>query len=96
MRQIKIPNQLPFSKICKRDQNYDLVVLLGDFNLVRNYRIDKRHGNIPRKKSLQKLEDILRKFDFTDIWWEKHQNVKQYTRSQANTKIQCRLDYIFI
>ena len=74
------------------DQDYDTLCLVGDFKLVPNFPLDTRNGNIPKEKSLNKLENILETFQLLDIWREQRPKSKQFTWSQKTPKIEFRLD----
>ena len=34
-----------------KDQGYDFLILTGDFNIVRNFKLDKRNGIVQKRKS---------------------------------------------
>ena len=67
-------------------------IIGGDFNVVRNSK-DKEGGNErSRVKVLEVIDRIINDFSLTDIWRAKNPWSKQFTWSQSNPKVSCRLD----
>ena len=66
----------------------------GDWNLVRNTRLDKSGGVIGTKeKSLEKLDDLMNFLEINDTWRVKNPSNKRFTWRQKTPLIQCRLDF---
>ena len=66
----------------------------GDWNIVRDAKLDKMGGIINiKEKSNAKLENIMSTFELNDTWRIKNPNLERYTWRQRNPLIQCRLDY---
>ena len=78
------------------DQGYDFLILAGDFNVVRNFQLDKQNGNVQKRKSHKILNEILDLFNLEDIWRKLNPKKKMFTWSKNNPKIECRLDFFFI
>ncbi len=81
-------------------QNYDPVwplMVLGDFNVVRNPVVDKIGGRTStRTKVNQIIDTLLQSFALVDIFRVLHPWKKSFTWSQKTPLIRCRLDHIFI
>ena len=43
----------------QKTSDFENLILLGDFNLVQNFKLDKLNGNISKKKSFNILSNIL-------------------------------------
>jgi exonuclease III len=71
-------------------------ILMGDFNLVLDVKMDKK-GGLPttNKKSQKALLDWMEENSMYDIWRIQHQQDKIYTwKSNSKPRIFCRLDMI--
>ena len=78
------------------DQEYDFLILGGDYNVVQEPNFYKSGGNIPKKKCLKILNTIRKEIDLIDIWREKNSGIKRYTWQQPSPDVKCRLDYFLI
>ena len=77
--------------------NNDEIVIGGDWNLVRDFNLDKCGGmNNPKLKSIDKLNNFISNYELNDVWRIKNLNAKRYSWRQPNPLIQCRLDYWLI
>lgn len=83
-----------FNLLLNRD--YDELILGGDFNLVLSQK-DKIGGTkLKKRNSLSKLNQIIDHLGLTDIWRLKHPSSSNYTWSQKNPTVLCRLDFFLI
>ena len=78
------------------DQDFDTLLLGGDFNVVMNHSMDKKNGTNIKKKCIADLKNIIQNFNLDDIWRKKNPTKKSFTWSQRTPFIECRLDYFFI
>jgi len=77
--------------------NLNDIVMGGDWNVVRDSELDKSGGNfVVKKRSVDRIEILLTKYNLNDTWRIKHPSTKRYTWRQSNPLVQCRLDYWLI
>ncbi len=68
-----------------------LLLVGGDFNVVRNVNADKKKGTKKEKmRILEILDRIMEDHNLTDIWWAKNPWKKQFTWKGQG--VECRLD----
>ena len=76
----------------KKDGNVPLIIG-GDFNVVLNPMKDKEGGrSITKTQIINIIQGIMQEFCLTDIWRSMNPYVEQYTWSQSEPDIKCRLD----
>lgn len=78
------------------DQEEENVVILGDFNIVNNNKLDIISGEPHSINSVNELNKCINDLQLNDIWRLEHPNVKRYTWKKPKDSISRRLDYIFI
>ena len=72
------------------------IILGGDFNVTFEPNLDCSGGKPSVKNSVKILEDIISKYDLTDIWRVRNPTKKRFTWRQKNPLIQRRLDFWLI
>ena len=80
----------------KMSQSDYQIVLGGDFNVTFEPNLDCSGGKPSVKNSVKSLEDIISKYDLTDIWRVRNPTKKRFTWRQKNPLIQRRLDFWLI
>lgn len=75
-----------------------LVIMGGDFNMIRNFELDymghcqdQRHNRV-----LIKFEEFMDRFNLIDIWRERNPLRRQFSYRQNKPLVQSRLDYWMI
>ena len=78
------------------DSPTDNLIVLGDFNIVINNKVDIVSGQ-PHNPNIVKLfNDNINELLLNDIWRLNNGNIKDFTWSKKNPLLARRLDYIFI
>jgi exonuclease III len=89
-----------FYEHIREDINYygnDIVILLGDFNMVMNQDKDtKGYINVNNPKAKEKLLDICTEFNLVDLWRECNAEKNEYTWRTANGNKHARLDFVLL
>ena len=80
----------------KMSQSDYQIILGGDFNVTFEPNLDCSGGKPSVKNSVKSLEDIISKYDLTDIWRVRNPTKKRFTWRQKNPLIQRRLDFWLI
>lgn len=81
-------------RLNKFNLNKSLMIIGGDFNMIRNFELDiSSKGSIRGHKFNLEFEDFLGRFDMLDIWRKRNLDTIQFTYRQNNPLIQSRLDY---
>ena len=73
-------------------------IMFGDFNMVEDFKIDRKGGK-PRRYhtyGLKALSEIKDNYDLIDIWRQKHPTKREYTWHSRGADIHSRLDRIYI
>ena len=72
-------------------------IIAGDFNCIPDPNMDKTGGNPDRgSKGINQLHQWTQNENTTDVWRNKHPEVKQYTWSKSDQTIKTRIDRIYI
>lgn len=79
----------------------DNILLGGDFNVILNYTLDRKGGNLVQshqyKQVISTLQLINSEFELIDIWRTKNPTTKRFTwRRKHPTACSSRLDYWFV
>jgi len=83
----------------EKHQTHIPIVIGGDFNVILDPNKDKHGGNMQDKQRdsiAQQLKHILEEHSLTDIWRAKNYHNEEFTWSQLNPPVFCRLDMWFI
>lgn len=72
-----------FFKMLKEFLNkYKEIIMMGDFNTVFN-KLDMAEGMVFKTdKGRKELKGLMEKYDIIDVWRERNENTKEYTRRQ--------------
>ena len=81
-----------FDKMQKSTEDH--ILLMGDFNVYLNDKIDKRGGTPSNSKTAQVVNAFLKETDWIDVWRATHGNQFQYTWKRRHPLIMHRLDYV--
>ncbi len=73
-------------------------IILGDFNMVENLKMDRMGGNPIKRHTygLDVLKNLKQAFDLVDVWRSQHPHKKEFTWHSPDQKIHSRLDRIYI
>ena len=76
----------------------DNIILGGDFNLIKNAKLDKEGGILgtSHPKALTEVEKIQINLDLGDIWRDQNPLDKRFTWRRRNPSISCRLDFFLL
>ena len=74
----------------------DHIILLGDFNIVKNNSLDIISGAPHAIKNVDLFNNTINNLSLLDIWRQSHSNKKDFSWSSTNPFTARRLDYIFI
>jgi exonuclease III len=73
----------------------DHTLLLGDFNMVMDNKLDVISGNGHSKSEIQQFNNTINSLGLNDIWRLFHLDERQYTWHRTNPFVARRLDYTF-
>jgi len=77
--------------------SHDNVVLVGDWNLILNTKLDLvNYKNINNPKSREKVSGLIADLNLIDIWREEHPDLLRYTWRRGNPFQQARLDFFLL
>ncbi|MGL4945368.1 MAG: endonuclease/exonuclease/phosphatase family protein [Fusobacteriaceae bacterium] len=86
-----------FFKVLKEFLNkYKEVIMMGDFNTVFS-KLDMAEGMVFKTdKGRKELKSLMEEYDIVDVWRERNENKKEYTRRQLVGDFMCktRIDLI--
>ena len=82
----------------KSKHNFENIILGGDFNLIKNAKLDKGGGILgtSHPKALTEVEKIQINLDLGDIWRDQNPLDKRFTWRRRNPSISCRLDFFLL
>ena len=78
------------------DSPTDNLIVLGDFNIVMNNKVDIVSGQPHNPNIVKIFNDNINELLLNDIWRLNNGNIKDFTWSKKNPLLARRLDYIFI
>ena len=93
----KKPDKVRFFNILKKIlSNYKTnIILMGDFNCVRNNELDIISGHPHNEMEIEQLRETTSALGVHDLWRIYHAKEKDYTWSRQTPFIARRLDYCF-
>ena len=69
-------------------------ILIGDFNLVMNVKLDRRSSTMNKHKSREFLENVCEEANMTEIWRDRNPEEKLYSWMRTKPRIQAsRIDF---
>uniref|UniRef100_G1KVY1 exodeoxyribonuclease III n=1 Tax=Anolis carolinensis TaxID=28377 RepID=G1KVY1_ANOCA len=97
-------NKSAFTKKLKdliSNKEFDNMIIMGDFNGVLNYEIDKNPGKGHRKKTYKgtlpkDLQNFKEEYNLVDIWRLHHEGERDYTFFSERHKSWSRIDMIWV
>ena len=87
-----------FDALSQRLADYtENVILIGDFNLVQNIKLDRYGSQYNNTRSLQRLKELCDEFSLSDTWRVRNENTLRYSWSRRKPHFQAsRIDYALI
>ena len=80
------------------EDDYYHIIVGGDWNFIENLDMDKK-GGVQKlwENSIIQINKLKERFDLTDVWRVKNENLKQYTwHSNSTPRVFTRLDRFYI
>ena len=72
------------------------IILLGDFNLVQNHKLDRNRSCWANKSGRDILEDVINSANLVDVYREQNPLGRQYTWHQAGGLAASRIDRVYV
>ena len=70
------------------------IILLGDFNLVMNTKLDRYGSDHNNWKSLEKLQEVCEEFHLSDTWRVRNENTMRFSWTRRRPNFQAsRIDF---
>ena len=76
-------------------RRYDKIIIGGDFNTTLGHK-DKIGGKRKNYKSSKQLNNLMDSLELLDVWRKLHANEIDYSWSQPNPRVMCRLDFFLV
>lgn len=88
-----------YSKVSETIQSFDnqLVVMVGDYNLVQNQQLDTfNYINVNNPRAKEKVLDLIEINNLVDPYRQLYPDIKRYTWRKSNPLKQARLDFFLV
>ena len=87
-----------FDNVAEHLANYavEQKIIIGDFNLVLNTKLDRNQSAHNNNQALAKLNQIIDEYYLTDIWRERNPNMTRYSWRRLCNNQHSRIDFALV